>query len=392
MKSINESILFSFKKAFLLEDYKSAKVKLIEKGASEDDADSLINRHKELKNLNRLDKSLIDIDKIVKEFSPTELKQKLFGISTQTKFEIKKRVEGKIVAENNEYWVYKIDTPEEAYRFHGLTKWCICSGTESQARSHFNHYSNGFKNVFYFFVRKSITNSNDKWNYVALQRGNKNNDIYWSMDDKGYKLSKIPTNLPEFNKPPLEPLTVEEKMIFCGLKKNANGEFDVYGDLILKDHEHLIVDGKLSVKFGKVEGKFDCSSCHNLISLEGCPREVGGHFNCYCCKNLTSLKCCPEKVGGCFNCHYCKNLTSLKGCPKEVGGDFSCTYCENLTSLEGCPEKVGRTFYCSYCKNLTSLEGCPKEVGGDFDCRYCGIEFTEDDVISLCNVGGKPVI
>lgn len=122
MKSINESILSSLKNAFLLEDYKSTKLKLVEKGASEQEADSLINRHKELKKLNRLDKSLIDIDKIVKEFSFEELKQKLFNISTQTKSEIKKRVEGKIVGENDEYWVYKIDSPEEAYRFHGLTE------------------------------------------------------------------------------------------------------------------------------------------------------------------------------------------------------------------------------------------------------------------------------
>lgn len=49
MHSLNESILNSFKEAFLLEDYKSAKSKLVEKGASEDEDDSLILRHKELK-------------------------------------------------------------------------------------------------------------------------------------------------------------------------------------------------------------------------------------------------------------------------------------------------------------------------------------------------------
>ena len=57
MKSLNESILRSFKEAFLLEDYKSAKVNLVEKGASENEADSLISRHKELKKLNMLNKS-----------------------------------------------------------------------------------------------------------------------------------------------------------------------------------------------------------------------------------------------------------------------------------------------------------------------------------------------
>ena len=208
--------------------------------------------------------------------------------------------------ENGEYLVYKIDTPEEAYRFHGLTEWCICSGTEDQARKHFNYYSNGFKNVFYFFVRKNIIDQNDDWNYIALQRSiNEEKDTYWSMTDKAYKLSEIPVNLPKFNKPQLEPLTVEEKMALSGLKKNVNGEFDIDGDFYLKDYEYLIVDGKLAVKFGKVSGDFECSECENLTSLEGSPREVGGNFDCSGCKNLTSLEGCPREVGGIFYCYDC---------------------------------------------------------------------------------------
>ena len=436
MYSINESILRSFKEAFLLEDYKSAKVKLIEKGVSENEADSLIARHKELKKLNRLDSSIRDIDTLVKNFSPEEIKQKLFNISTQTKSEIKKRIEGKIVGENDEYLVYKIDTPEEAYRFHGLTKWCICSGAEDDAEYHFNYYSNDFKNVFYFFVRKNITDPNDDWNYIALQRRNEENDVYWSMTDKDYKLSEIPVNLPEFDKPPLKPLSAEEKFIQAGFEKNASGEFDIGGNFDLIGYEYLIVDGKLAVKFGKVSRNFICAYCENLTSLEGCPREVGGNFNCYYCENLTSLKGCPEEVGGSFDCNNCENLKSLEGCPKEVGGYFDCSdcinlkslkgcpekvggtfdcsgcinltnldgcpkevgsyfdcrYCDNLTSLKGCPEKVGRDFNCYGCKNLTNLEGCPREVGGNFYCINCGIKFTEDYVKSLCNVGGKIVV
>ena len=250
MRSLNESILNSFKEAFLFEDYKSAKVKLVEKGASEDEADSLISRHKELKKLNRLDSSVKDIDLLVKNFSPEEIKQKLFNISTQTKSEIKKRIEGKIVAENDEYLVYKIDTPEESYRFHGLTQWCICSGSEDQARIHFNYYSKEFNNVFYFFVRKNITDPNDDWNYIALQRRNEENDVYWSMSDKSYNISEIPVNLPKFNKPPLEPLSVEERFIKEGFKKNANGEFDIDGNFNLKYGENQYCDSRLSSRYG----------------------------------------------------------------------------------------------------------------------------------------------
>ena len=371
MKSLNESILNSFKEAFLLEDYKSAKAKLVEKGASEDEADSLIARHKELKKLNRLDKSLIDIDRVVKEFSPSELKQKLFGLSTQTKSEIKKRVEGKIVAENDEYWVYKIDTSEDAYRFHGLTRWCICSGSKEQAKSHFEYYSNGYKNVFYFFVRKQITEPSNVWNYIALQRRTYEYDVYWDMKDNSHELSDIPVELPEFNKPPLEKLSLGEKFEKVGFKKNSNGEYDVDGDVNLSIFPELITDGKLNIKFGKVSGNFDCSRCNNLTSLEGCPREVGGIFMCSNCKNLTSLEGCPEKFGKSFYCVECENLTSLKGAPEKVGGDFSCSYCNNLKSLEGAPREVGGSFNCYGCRNLTSLEGAPEKVSGDFDCHYC---------------------
>ena len=38
---------------------------------------------------------------------------------------------------------------------------------------------------------------------------------------------------------------------------------------------------------------------------------------------------------------------------------------------------------------LTSLIGCPTEVGRDFNCEYNNKEFTENDVKSLCKVGGS---
>lgn len=371
MKSINESIISSFKKAFLLEDYKSAKLKLIEKGASEQEADSLIARHKELKKLNRLDKSLIDIDKIVKEFSPTELKQKLFNVSTQTKSKIKKRIEGKIVAENDEYWVYKIDTPEEAYSFHGLTEWCICSGDEENAKEHFEYYSNEYKNVFYFFVRKQITNPKDVWNYVALQRSVDKDDVYWDMEDDSHKLTDIPVELPEFDKPPLEKLSFEERLEKAGFKKNSNGEYDVDGDVYFENFPELITDGKFNIKFGKVSGNFDCYGFKNLTSLEGCPREVGGGFYCSHCRGLKNLEGAPEKVGGAFLCCNCYGLTSLKGAAEKVGGDFVCSSCKNLISLEWSPREVGGSFECVNCEKLTTLKGAPEKIGGDFSCGGC---------------------
>ena len=117
------------------------------------------------------------------------------------------------------------------------------------------------------------------------------------------------------------------------------------------------------VKFGVVDGYFNCSS-NAITSLEGAPQRVDGRF--YCDDNrLTSLEGAPQLVGRDFWCQS-NSLTSLVGAPQEIKGGFDCS--ENaLTSLKGAPQRVGRNFYCQ--KNLlTSLDGAPREGGGYFVC------------------------
>jgi hypothetical protein len=93
--------------------------------------------------------------------------------------------------------------------------------------------------------------------------------------------------------------------------------------------------------------------------------DVAGNFFCYE-QNLTDFK--GVKFGvieGSFNCSN-NHLTSLEGAPQHVGGDFDC-YNNHLTSLEGAPQDVRGNFYCSN-NHLTSLEGAPQHVRGNFDC------------------------
>ena len=120
-----------------------------------------------------------------------------------------------------------------------------------------------------------------------------------------------------------------------------NGLWDVNTDLTILNQE-LIQNGRIIIKFGVVNGHFDCSGA-NLISLEGCPHTVNGDFDC----------------------SYNK-LTSLKYCPKIILGDFCCPYNE-LNTLEYCPEIVQGKFDCSGNK-LTSLKYCPKKINDDFNC------------------------
>lgn len=146
------------------------------------------------------------------------------------------------------------------------------------------------------------------------------------------------------------------------LKLNSTtGLYDCDGDV--KVGKDLVKDGRLVIRFGTVDGGFDCSK-NKLISLGGCPQKVGGFFDCSV-NSLTSLEGAPQKVGKDFYCDH-NYLTSLKGCPQEVGCDF---YCEQnvLSSLEGAPQSIGGWFYCAN-NNLTTLEGAPQKVGGNFDC------------------------
>ena len=165
---------------------------------------------------------------------------------------------------------------------------------------------------------------------------------------------------------------------------DCNGDVKVEKDLVSPD-------GRLIIKFGVVNGDFDCNDV-KLTSLEGAPQKVGGDFSCSYNK-LISLKGTPKEVGGDFYCHNNK-LTSLAGAPQEVVGSFWCDHNE-LTTLEGAPEKVNGNFGCYYNK-LTSLAGSPQRVDGNFECYSNNLVFDETnfygclpDVIGGELVAGK---
>lgn len=166
-------------------------------------------------------------------------------------------------------------------------------------------------------------------------------------------------------------------------KKNSNGEYDIEGNFFLGEFPELVYNGKLIIKFGKVNGGFECKG---LNSLEGCPREVNGSFYCRGCDGLTDLKGAPEKIKGEFNCALCKNLKSLEGAPTYINGSFICSGCDSLTDLKGAPKEIKWQFYCNDCKNLKSLRGAPEKVGGTFDCSGSGKKFKEEAVEAICDV------
>ena len=365
------------------ESYATVKDRFIRDGADKSEVKSLLDLHKKLKDMKRLKPEEINIDVLAKGKTFDEFKSLMSRYSekdTATKTDKFNELKNKIVVENDEWTIYKIDTIDEAYLFHGLTKWCIVSGNKSDAEEYFDQYVFRKNSNFYFIIRKNPIRNN--WDYIALQL-QKNKKTYWDKTDKSYRTLPKDLNVPELNVK-YEPVVV--KAIPNSWKLNSDGTYNVNDDVDLKKFKQFIdPNGKLTIKFNKVTGNFVCKSLY-LTSLEGCPKEVGGDFICGF-NNLTSLKGVPEKVGGNFEC-YASSLTSLEGCPKEVGGDFDCSY-NKLISLKGCHKEVNGNFDCRY-NNLTSLEGAPKEVSGDFYCRgNKGKRFTKSDVKKVCKVGNK---
>lgn len=169
-------------------------------------------------------------------------------------------------------------------------------------------------------------------------------------------------------------------------------------------------------RFGYV-GRFSCSNCTNLKSLEGAPEYVGTTFTCDNCTSLKSLEGGPKYIGlpghpysiG-YYCANCTSLESLKGAPignvdnsctftrhkstninkpvlnfaatncsnirrvdwgiKELRGSLNMVYCD-LDSLEGCPQKITESFNISRNPNLKSLKGGPKKIGEEYYAAKC---------------------
>lgn len=374
--------LFETKIGSINESYATVKDRFIRDGADKLEVKSLLDLHKKLKDMRRLKDNEINIDVLAKGKTFDEFKTLMSRYSekdTATKTDKFNKLKNKIVTENDEWIVYKIDTIEEAYLFHGLTKWCIVSGTKSDAEGYFDHYVFRKNSNFYFIVRTNPIG--DKWDYIALQL-QKNKKTYWDKIDRSHRTLPKDLNVPELN----VKYELAVRAIPNFWKLNNDGTYDVNGDVdLMKFKQFIDPNGKLAIKFNKVTGNFVCNTL-SLTSLEGCPEKVDGNFECYY-NNLTSLKGTPKEVGGNFDCSY-NELISLEGMPKDVSRDFLCRH-NSLTSLEGAPEEIGENFFCSNNK-LVSLKGCPKEVGGDFNCiGNKGKRFTKSDVEKVCKVGNE---
>lgn len=162
-------------------------------------------------------------------------------------------------------------------------------------------------------------------------------------------------------------IEIEEKLHVYKIENytiRPDGSVDVDGSVDISFGEFT----EFPIKFGRVNGDFECTKCVYLTSLVGAPSYVGGDFICGHCYSLTSLVGAPSEVGDSFDCIYCPKLTSLEWAPLHVGKNFDCRCCSQLTSLIGHPATMTRGFFCDR-ENITTggislmLTGCVSIFG-----------------------------
>ena len=116
---------------------------------------------------------------------------------------------------------------------------------------------------------------------------------------------------------------------------DINFNTTIGGIKILKD-----INGKIPIRFGNINGFFDCSSI-DISSLEGAPIRVTKGFSCSYTK-ITSLEFAPKNVLGNFDCSR-TNITSLEGLPQDLTADLILVNTK-ISSLDEVPESIGKIF------------------------------------------------
>lgn len=154
------------------------------------------------------------------------------------------------------------------------------------------------------------------------------------------------------------------KNIFNYLFKKENNltKENVYGDINFEDSGIT----ELPLLKNKVTNSLYLYK-NNLVTLQGCPKEVGEIFDCSYNK-LKSLKDSPKVVGSHYYCNNNKLKKFENTLPEKISGKFDCSY-NKLKTLEGSPKIILGRFRC-FNNKLKTLEGGPEFVDGDYDCNY----------------------
>jgi len=378
MKSFKTKLEASY--SIVEADFKSAKKKFSLE-SSEDVVDEYLSTFKTLRDKNQI-KELKDKDIDVwakkgwEEFKAfvDSFKDKKTKTSTKTD---KKAQGAELVAENEDWVVYKILTKDACILYGSNTKWCI---TEKD-KNHFEKYSE--VTDFYFIISKTLPKT-DKWAKIAYQSSS---GTYWDAEDVEHKYVPTSLQIPKFKVIPT--IKIEGKNYtydeFYALKDlQVSGNLDLYGTKITSLPSGLTVGGNLNLMYT------DITSLPSVLTVGGnlylrdtkitslpSGLKVGGNLYLGGTK-ITSL---PSglKVGGSLSLRDTK-ITSLPS-GLTVGGDLYLIGTK-ITSLPS-DLKVGGSLDLSDTK-ITSLPS-GLTVGGNLYLRGTDITSLPSDL----TVGGN---
>jgi hypothetical protein len=184
--------------------------------------------------------------------------------------------------------------------------------------------------------------------------------------------------------------TINERLIIK-TETPAGTRFDYNGSLEFKRED--LVNGKIPVKFTKVNGNFVCKNV-GLTTLENCPEIIGGEFDCSN-NELTNLVGGPNEVGWNYRCSNNK-LESIKGVAFTIGAsrNDSLFNCSNnpLQSLEtGRQQEVtifGRGMLCTDT-TLKSFAGTALDIKGTMDVRSNDLRHIDLFANAIVRVGNE---
>ena len=176
-----------FNNFILTEGYKEAKTKFnSEPNVNEADVTKYCDLHRKLKELHRLNPEHIDINKLHSKLSFIEFKSILdsYGeYATLTRDSLKQQLTENCIGSCEGYSCYKIKTPQQAYLFHGVAKWCTNSGTYEKAAKAFNNYTQNNQFPFYICMCSDVINSNFQYIAILILP---NNILLWNKNDELY--------------------------------------------------------------------------------------------------------------------------------------------------------------------------------------------------------------
>lgn len=208
----------------LTEDFKTSAKRFVDQGAEQAEVDQYFAQFKSLKpRIQDADKKDIDrwpsweeFKAFIDQLKGTKSGKQLKKVGQE---HVGKDVPGAtLVAEDQYWWVYKIESYEASRKIGSKTKWCIVANE--------SHWDNYFKDGshFFFYISKRLKPS-VKWYKIAAQVTD-GDIVYWDAEDKSHEGGdgRLPFKIPAIPQSELQKIESKDNLITVFLDRDISDE------------------------------------------------------------------------------------------------------------------------------------------------------------------------